>query len=50
MGFQGPFRVVIGTDGHAPGVRQSHLECSNPDPHSGGSRGGGGGTTILIGA
>ena len=45
MGLQGPFRAVIGTDGHAPGVRQSHLECANPDPRSGGSRGGEG-TTI----
>ena len=40
-GLQGPFRVVIGIDGHAPGVGQSHVECANPDPRSGGSRGGG---------
>jgi len=39
-GLQRPFRVVIGTDGHAPGVGQSHLECANPHPCSGGSRGG----------
>ena len=36
-GPSGMFRVVIGTDGHAPGVGQSHHECANPHPRSGGS-------------
>ena len=40
-GLQGPFRVVIGTNRHAPGVGQSHLELA---PYPGLQRGGRPGT------